>query len=306
MPEFNTLLSGYSFFEGPRWHDGRLWLSDFYTHQVIACDLQGRVEKIADVPGQPSGLGWLPDGRLLIVSMRDRRVLRREADGQLVTHADLSNIATGHCNDMAVDAQGRAWVGNFGFDLMGGGGVQTASLARVDPDGSVHEAARDLYFPNAILPTPDGRTLIVNETLGNRLSAFDIAADGRLGPRRDWAVFGPLVQSDKLDDYIAGGKVAADGGALDAEGAVWVADAIGNRALRVDSPEQSVAMLRDVLEGKAGAPRDIVVLNAGMALYAAGVAPSMQEGMAQARQSIDSGAALAKLQALVAFSQAAA
>ena len=161
MPAFDTLLSGYSFFEGPRWHDGRLWLSDFYTHQVIACDLQGRVEKIADVPGQPSGLGWLPDGRLLIVSMRDRRVLRREADGQLVTHADLSNIATGHCNDMAVDAQGRAWVGNFGFDLMGGGGVQTASLARVDPDGSVHEAARELYFPNAILPTPDGRIRLV-------------------------------------------------------------------------------------------------------------------------------------------------
>lgn len=249
MPEFNTLLSGYSFFEGPRWRDGRLWLSDFYTHQVIACDLQGHVEKIADVPGQPSGLGWLPDGRLLIVSMRDRRVLRREADGQLVTHADLSNIATGHCNDMAVDAQGRAWVGNFGFDLMGGGGVQTASLARVDPDGSVHEAARELYFSNAILPTPDGRTLIVNETLGNRLSAFDIAADGSLGPRRDWAVFGPLVQSDKLDDYIAGGKVAADGGALDAEGAVWVADAIGNRALRV---AEGGRVLQEVSTGAQG------------------------------------------------------
>ena len=249
MPEFNTILSGYSFFEGPRWRDGRLWLSDFYTHQVIACDLQGRVEKIADVPGQPSGLGWLPDGRLLIVSMRDRRVLRREADGQLVTHADLSNIATGHCNDMAVDAQGRAWVGNFGFDLMGGGGVQTASLARVDPDGSVHEVARDLYFHNAILPTPDGRTLIVNETLGNRLSAFDIAADGSLGPRRDWAVFGPLVQSDKLDDYIAGGKVAADGGALDAEGAVWVADAIGNRALRV---AEGGRVLQEVSTGAQG------------------------------------------------------
>ena len=249
MPEFNTLLSGYSFFEGPRWHDGRLWLSDFYTYQVMACDLQGRVEKIADVPGQPSGLGWLPDGRLLIVSMRERRVLRREADGQLVTHADLSRLAGGHVNDMVVDAQGRAWVGNFGFDLMGGGGVQTASLARVDPDGSVHEVARDLYFPNAILPTPDGRTLIVNETLGNRLSAFDIAADGSLGPRRDWAVFGPLVQSDKLDDYIAGGKVAADGGALDAEGAVWVADAIGNRALRV---AEGGRVLQEVSTGAQG------------------------------------------------------
>ena len=132
---------------------------------------------------------------------------------------------------------------------MGGGGVQTASLARVDPDGSVHAVARDLYFPNAILPTPDGRTLIVNETLGNRLSAFDIAPDGRLGPRRDWAVFGPLVHSDKLDDYIAGGKVAADGGALDAEGAVWVADAIGNRALRV---AEGGRVLQEVSTGAQG------------------------------------------------------
>lgn len=249
MPAFDTLLSGYSFFEGPRWRDGRLWLSDFYTHQVLTCDLQGRVEKMAEVPGQPSGLGWLPDGRLLIVSMRDRRVLRREADGRLVTHADLSLIATGHCNDMAVDAQGRAWVGNFGFDLMGGGAVTTASLARVDPDGSVHEAARDLYFPNAILPTPDGKTLIVNETLGNRLSAFDIGADGTLGPRRDWAVFGPLVQSDKMDDYIAGGKLAADGGVLDAEGAVWVADAIGHRAIRV---AEGGRVLQEISTGAQG------------------------------------------------------
>ncbi|HMO44463.1 MAG TPA: SMP-30/gluconolactonase/LRE family protein [Rubrivivax sp.] len=248
-PPFTTLLSGYSFFESPRWHDGRLWLSDFYTHQVIAADLQGRVEKIAGVPGQPSGLGWLPDGRLLIVSMKDRKLLRREPDGRLVTHADLSGVATGHCNDMGVDALGRAWVGNFGFDLMGGGAVQTANLARVDPDGSVHVAARDLYFPNAIMVTPDGATLIVNETLGHRLSAFDIAADGSLGPRRDWAVFGPLVQSTSMADYVANGKLAADGGVLDAEGAVWVADAIGNRAVRV---AEGGRVLQEVSTGAIG------------------------------------------------------
>lgn len=249
MPEFRTLLSGYSFLEGPRWREGRLWLSDFYTHQVLACDMQGQVEQMAHVPGQPSGLGWLPDGRLLIVSMRDRKILRREPDGQLVEHADLSHMATGHCNDMAVDDQGRAWVGNFGFDLMGGAEVRTAALARVDPDGQAHQAASGLYFPNAILPTPDGRSLIVNETLGNRLSVFDIAADGSLGPRRDWAVFGPLVQSAALDDFIAGGKVAADGAALDAEGAVWVADAIGQRVLRV---AQGGRILQEVSTGAMG------------------------------------------------------
>ena len=249
MSDLTPLLTGYSYFEAPRWHDGRLLLSDFYTHQVLACDLQGKVEEIADVPGQPSGLGWLPDGRLLIVSMRDRKLLRREADGRLVTHADLSGVATGHCNDMAVDAQGRAWVGNFGFDLMSGGAVRTASLARVDPDGRVTEAARDLYFPNAIMPTPDGKRLIVNETLGNRLSVFDIAADGGLGPRRDWAVFGPLVQSESINDYIAGGKVAPDGGVLDAEGAVWLADAVGNRALRV---AEGGRVLQEVSTGQLG------------------------------------------------------
>jgi sugar lactone lactonase YvrE len=107
-PRSSELIAGYTFFEGPRWHDGRLWLSDFYTHQVIAVGLDGRVEKMADVPGQPSGLGWLPDGRLLTVSMRDRKILRREADGTVVQHADLSGIAAGHANDMVVDGHGRA------------------------------------------------------------------------------------------------------------------------------------------------------------------------------------------------------
>ena len=107
-PRFSVLVSGYTFLESPRWHNDRLWLSDFYTHQVVRVDLQGQVDKVADVPGQPSGMGWLPDGRLLVVSMRDRKILRQEADGRLVTHADLSSVADGHANDMVVDAQGSA------------------------------------------------------------------------------------------------------------------------------------------------------------------------------------------------------
>jgi sugar lactone lactonase YvrE len=232
-PGFTTLTSGWTFLEGPRWHDGRLWLSDFYTHQVIRVDLAGQVETVAEVAGQPSGLGWLPDGRLLVVSMRDRRLLRQERDGRLVEHADLSGIATGHANDMVVDRQGRAYVGNFGFDLMGGGAPQTARLARVDPDGAVHVAAEGLYFPNGMMITPDGKTLIVGETMGNRLSAFDIGDDGRLGPRRDWARWGDLPPLTDLPSTLGALQMAPDGAALDAEGAVWFADAIGQRVVRM-------------------------------------------------------------------------
>lgn len=231
---FSTLISGYDFLEGPRWHDGRLWVSDFYTHKVIAVDMEGRVEIMARVEQQPSGLGWLPDGRLLVVSMGDKKVLRREPNGSLVVHADLSGIAGGPCNDMVVDRAGRAYVGNFGFE-MSGGRLRTASLARVEPDGKVYEAASDLYFPNGAMITHDGRTLLVNETFGNRVSAFDILPNGTLGPRRDWASFGPLPEGDDFKTLIPQLKVAPDGGALDAEGNLWIADAIGKRALRVEA-----------------------------------------------------------------------
>lgn len=232
-PAFTPLITGLSFLEAPRWHDGRLWLSDFYTHRVIAVDLAGRVETIAEVPQQPSGLGWLPDGRLLVVSMRDRRLLRREADGTLVEHADLAAVAGGHCNDMVVDAHGRAYVGNFGFDLMSGAPPQRATLARVDPDGSVHAVAHDLCFPNGSVITPDGRTLIVGESFGNRMSAFDVAADGSLGPRRDWATFAPLPTATDFMGVLGQLAIAPDGCTLDAEGCLWIADAIGQRVVRV-------------------------------------------------------------------------
>ncbi|MCX7634133.1 MAG: SMP-30/gluconolactonase/LRE family protein [Syntrophales bacterium] len=231
--KISTLIKGYDYFEAPRWREGRLWVSDFYTHQVIAADLEGRVEKVAAVEKQPSGLGWLPDGRLLVVSMLDKRVLRKEADGTLVTHADLSGVAGGPVNDMVVDAQGRAYVGNFGFDLMGGAPMETAKLARVDADGKVSVAAEDLFFPNGMVITPDGKTLLVNETFGNRVSAFDIKADGTLGPRRDWAVFGPQPESADLTQFFPLIKVAPDGCDLDNDGTLWIADAVANRVIRV-------------------------------------------------------------------------
>ncbi|WP_251863649.1 SMP-30/gluconolactonase/LRE family protein [Achromobacter sp. Marseille-Q4962] len=231
--ELAELAGGYTYLEGLRWHDERLWASDFYTGKVIAVDLRGKVEEICRVAAQPSGLGWLPDGRLLVASMKDRKLLRRERDGALVEHADLSALAGGPVNDMVVDARGRAYVGNFGFDLMAGEPVRNTVIARADPDGSVRAVAHDLCFPNGSFITPDGRTLIVNETFGNRISEFDILDDGGLGPRRDWASFGELPRTDDLQALIAASAIGPDGGALDAEGALWVADAIGKRIVRV-------------------------------------------------------------------------
>jgi sugar lactone lactonase YvrE len=202
-----VLLDGLTFPEGPRWHDGRLWFSDMYGPEVVAVDLEGQRETICEVPGQPSGLGWLPDGRLLIVSMKDRRLLRREPSGELVEHADLSDIATFHCNDMVVGGDGNAWVGNFGFDLHARAEPRPAKLALVTPDGQARAVAEDLQFPNGSVITPDGATLIVGESGAQRLTAFDIGPDGSLANRRTWAeVPGP-----------------PDGICLDAEGCIWVA-----------------------------------------------------------------------------------
>lgn len=230
--EFTVVLSGLAYLECPRWHDGRIWVSDFYQHEVLSATEQGddlRVE--ATVPGQPSGLGWLPDGRLLIVSMRDRLLLRREFDGSLVVHADLSAHLDHHANDMVVDAEGRAYVGSFGFDLMAGADVAPGVLLRIDPDGVVHRAAEGLWFANGSVITEDGR-LLVDETFGNRVSAFDIGPDGSLFNRHDWARFGDPPSERDLTAALAALHLAPDGCALDAEGMLWIADALHGRAVR--------------------------------------------------------------------------
>jgi sugar lactone lactonase YvrE len=232
MPEFTTLIGGLSFTECPRWHDGRLYLSDFYTHRVLAVSMDGTTETLAHVPQQPSGLGFLAEGRMLIVSMRDRKVLRREAEGSLVEHADLSRLAPWHLNDMLVDDDGRAWVGNFGFDLMGGAEARTTVLISVEPDGTPQVAADGLGFPNGMMLTPDGGTLIVAESTMNRLSAFPVAS-GLLGERRTWAAFGDPPTSTDVGEVLKRVAVAPDGICLDAECAVWVADAAHSRLLRV-------------------------------------------------------------------------
>jgi sugar lactone lactonase YvrE len=237
--EIKTIATGMTYTECPRWRDNRWWFSDFYTNGIYSMAEDGSdLRTELTVPEQPSGLGWLPDGRLIFVSMKDRSIMRREADGSVVVHADLSKHATGHVNDMVVDAKGRAYVGNFGFDLMGGGKVATADVHRVDPDGSVHVAATGLSFPNGSAITADGRTLLVDESFANRISAFEInPADGSLSNRRDWAAFAPPPSDPDaaLAHHGPGGEIAyvPDGCGLDAEGCLWVADARNARVCRV-------------------------------------------------------------------------
>ena len=231
--ELTTLTTGGRFFEGPRWRDGTWWVSDFYRHSVYRVAPDGRQTQVLEVDTQPSGLGWLPDGRLLVVSMKDQRVLRQEPDGSVVTHADLSGLLTGVANDMVVDATGRAWVGGFGFDLMAGEDPVASPLIRVDPDGTLSVAAAELMFPNGSVITPDGSTLIVGETIGCRYSAFTIEDDGTLSNRRVWAELAPTPTLGTFDETIGMVAVGPDGCTLDAEGQIWFADAIGSRCVRV-------------------------------------------------------------------------
>jgi sugar lactone lactonase YvrE len=215
-----TLIDHGSFYEGPRWHDDRWWVSDFYRRMVLSFGADGGdVREELHVAAQPSGLGWAPDGSLLVVSMTDHKLLRRSTDGTVTEVAGYGEHCGGFANDMVVDANGRAYIGNAGFDLMAGGEPATANLVRVDLDGTVTLAAEDLAFPNGSVITPDGSTLLVGETMGSRYTSFRIEEDGTLTNRRIWA-------------EMAG--VAPDGCALDAAGRIWCADAFGRRCVLVE------------------------------------------------------------------------
>lgn len=237
--ELNVLLDGGTFFEGPRWHEGRWFVSDFGHNRVISVDPdsgQWRTEMELEVP---SGLGWLPDGSLLAVSMTGHKLWRRTADGQLVRHADLAGFSRGEANDMVVDARGRAYVGCYGFDLGAGEDPVGATLMRVDPDGSVHAAAADLQFPNGAMVTPDGRTLIVAETIGARFAAFTIGPGGELTDRRVYAQVAPTPEPGALTEMLAAVQFAPDGATLDAEGCLWSGDSLHHRAARI-SPDGEI------------------------------------------------------------------
>lgn len=212
------LKDGLCFGEGPRWRDGALWFSDMHAHQVYRLSPAGELQSIVEVPQCPSGLGWLPNGDLLIVSMEDRRLLRFDG-AELTTHADLASLAPYHCNDMVVDASGRAYVGNFGFNLHEGAPQAATGLILVEPDGGARIVAQDLMFPNGTVITPDGKTLIVAETFASTLTAFTIEDNGDLSQRREWA-------------HLPEGAVP-DGICLDAAGGIWVASPTSNDCLRL-------------------------------------------------------------------------
>jgi sugar lactone lactonase YvrE len=212
------LIDNLCFGEGPRWHDGALWLSDMHDRKVLKVQPDGSAETVVELQDdEPSGLGWLPGGDLLIVSMGKRQLLR--FDGHtLKLHADLSNLASWHCNDMVVDAAGRAYVGNFGFDLHSGAAPKPAELIRVDPDGVATVEDDEVLFPNGTIITPDGKTLIVAESFGGHLTAFDIGADGSLSNKRLWA---------KLPE-----GAIPDGICLDQQGGIWSASPTSNDCIR--------------------------------------------------------------------------
>jgi sugar lactone lactonase YvrE len=217
VAELHILMTGLAFPESPRWHDDRLWFSDWGAHEVIAVDLDGKSEVIVRLPSFPMCIERLPDGRLLIVSASDGLLLRREPDGSLATHADLTALADHKWNDIVVDGRGNAYVNNTGFDFPGGE-FAPGILALVTPDGSARQVAEGVAFPNGMVVTPDNSTLILAESYGNRLTAFDIAADGSLSNGRLWA-------------DLQGG--VPDGICLDAENAIWYGDVPNKRCVRV-------------------------------------------------------------------------
>ncbi len=219
MSNPRTLMTGIAFGESPRWHEGRLWFSDWGAEELIAVDLEGRSEVVLQVPSFPFSIDWLPDGRLQVVSARAGELLVREADGTLVTRVDLSRIADPvPGNEIVVDGRGNTYVNGGGFDLLAGEPFAPGIIALVTLDGEARAVADDLHFPNGMVVTPDNATLIVAESYAKRLTAFDIAPDGELSNRRVWAELGNGVP---------------DGLSLDADGAIWYADVPNQTCIRV-------------------------------------------------------------------------
>jgi sugar lactone lactonase YvrE len=219
VPGLQTLKTGLEIGESPRWHEGRLWFSNWGAQEVIAVDLDGKSEVVVRVPTTiPFSIDWLPDGRLLIISGPEGLLLRMEPDGTLVTHADLTGLSDRGWNEIVVDGRGNAYLNGGGFDLMAGEPFAPGIVAVLTTDGTAREVADGIAFPNGMAVTPDNSTLIVAESYAKRLSAFDIEADGGLSNRRVWA---------DLDDGVP------DGICIDEENAVWYADVPNERCVRV-------------------------------------------------------------------------
>jgi sugar lactone lactonase YvrE len=263
MAEPTKLLDGGTFFEGPRWHDGCWWVSDFYTDggRIVAVDPGGAIVREISLE-QPSGLGWLPDGDLLAVSMSDHKIWRLPEGGEPSVYADLAGHSKGESNDMTVDAQGRVWVDSFGYDLYAGERPVGTELFRVDPDGSVNPVADGLHFPNSIMVSADGGTLVVAETIASRLAAYDVAADGTLSGHRVYCQIAPTVPLAEIAEDYSNVTYGPDGCTLDAEGCVWAGNSLGDWIgrfspqgevlARYDAPEPGMATYAVQLGGEDG------------------------------------------------------
>lgn len=219
MPELNTIYAQPGLPEGPRWREGHLWFSNMGQHKVVQLAEDGQIIREISSPGTPSGLGWLPDGRLLLVLMQEQRIVSIN-NGQLADYADLSSLASYHCNDMVLSHAGRAYVGNFGYPAFEGGQASHAELIMVPIDGQPRIVADGLAFPNGMAISPDAQTLLVAETLASRLTAFTIRENGELTDRRIWAEFDQRGLLDEVD----WSRVLPDGITMDAEGALWIAN----------------------------------------------------------------------------------
>ena len=221
MEQYSTkaFVDGFVFLEGPRWYDNALWVSDMMDHKVYKISEQGDKEVVVEVPNRPSGLGFMPDGTLIVVSMLDRLVYKL-VDGELVLHSDASETVNGDLNDMVVDDQGRAYIGNFGYDIFGDGEPATAEIILVETDGTHRIVADELDCPNGTVISRDGKTLVVAESFSGRLTAYDRAANGDLSNRRTVAQFEGLVP---------------DGMCLDQDGHIWVALFADKKFVQVDA-----------------------------------------------------------------------
>lgn len=217
--EARIVATGLAFGESPRWHDGRLWVCNWGTGEIVAVDGDGNSEIMLTVPAVlPYSIDWLPDGRLLVVSGRDGLLLRQEPDGTLVTHADLRGLSKSPWNEIVVDGRGNIYVNGGGPAPAPGEHFGPGTIVLITPDSSVRQVAENIAFANGMAVTPGNRTLIVAESHANRLTAFNIGADGSLANRRVWADLG-----DGFPDGIC----------IDAEGAVWYADVPNRHCVRV-------------------------------------------------------------------------
>lgn len=216
--QLTTFVSGFQFLDSLRWHQGHIWTSDFFRSEVIRIGLDGRSEVMAKIPGDPSGIGFLPDGTPLVVSQHEQKVYAIKAGGTLALHADLHGLVRGNANDMVVLPNGNAYVGNFGFDVHAGEVPKPTNLVLVRPNGKAEVAASGMMFPNGAALVPGTNTLVVAETFAARIAAFDVAEDGSLENRRVWA-------------QLPAGSLP-DGLCCDANGTVWVASVWGDQGER--------------------------------------------------------------------------